>query len=159
MIFDDAGHCVLVDFQLIRYAPLAHDLMQMLYLATTREFRKKHERQIIEFYYATLKETLTANGYVGSAPSFEEVLQGAEEQRLPALVTAAIFHPTVLMDGKTAAIIMDSPATYESYYFHDRRPFVYDIMAKDPEYKIRIEEIVTEFAEVSLIFDSIPQPT
>lgn len=159
MIFDQTGGCNLVDFQLVRYAPLAHDLMQVIYLCSTRQFRARHELRVIEHYYATLKETLIISRFRGVIPSYEEVLQGAEEQRLPALVTAMIFHPTVLMDGKTAARIMDDPVTYEAYYFRDRRPFVKEIMAADAEYEGWIKETVRELAEMSAVADSLPRPS
>lgn len=159
MIFNGDDHCKLVDFQLIRYAPLAHDVMQLLYLSTSREFRQKNEQQMIGYYYDKLTECLTDNGFKGDIPSFEELTNGVEEQRLPAVVTACIFHPTVLMDGKTAARIMNDPATYEAYYFTRRKPFVDAIMAENPEYEKWVKDDVRELAEMSLRLDTVPKLT
>lgn len=159
MVFDGNDRCYLVDFQLTRYSPLAHDLMQLLYLCTSREFRQKHERRMIEYYYQVLIETLELNDFKGDMISFEEVLQGAEEQRLPAVVVAMIFHPTVLMNGKTAATIMNDTDTYESYFFKDRKPFVDKIMAEEPDYREKIIEDVKELVDISMIADSLPIPT
>ncbi|XP_011502834.1 PREDICTED: uncharacterized protein LOC105366188 [Ceratosolen solmsi marchali] len=158
ILFDKNNRCNLVDFQLVRYAPLAHDVMQLLYLTTSKELRQKCESEVIKYYYATLIEHLKINDFHSSLPTFEEVLEGAEEQRLLALITAIIFHPTVLMDGITAARIMDNPITYEAYYFKDRKPFVDKIMAEDPVYKQKLIETVEELVEMSLILDSLPRP-
>jgi hypothetical protein len=159
MLFDNNNLCNLVDFQLVRYAPLAHDLMQLIYLTTSKELRLKCEREMIEYYYARLTEHLSINHYTGDVPTFKEVMQGVEEQRLLALVTAMIFHPTVLMNSTTAATIMDNSDTYERYYFIDRKPFVDKIMAEDPEYKQKLIETVEELVEMSLILDNLPRPT
>ncbi|XP_001601082.1 uncharacterized protein LOC100116640 [Nasonia vitripennis] len=159
MIFDSKDHCKLVDFQLIRYAPLAHDVMQLLYLSTSREFRQRHEQHMIDYYYAVLTECLTINSFKGDLPSFEEVMNGIEEQRLPAVVTACIFHPTVLMDGKTAGRIMNDSTTYEAYYFTRRKPFVDAIMAEDPEYEKWVRDDVRELAEITSRMDSVPKLT
>ncbi|XP_058792973.1 uncharacterized protein LOC131665237 [Phymastichus coffea] len=159
MVFDDNGRCNLVDFQLIRYSPLAHDVMQLLYLCTSKEFRRKNERRMIEYYYGILTDTLRLNNFKGNMISLEEVVQGAEEQRFAALVTAVIFHPTVLMDGKTAGNIMNDTAAYESYYFKNRKPFVDEIMANNDDYRDRLIEDVNELVELSLKVDNLPRPT
>ncbi|KAL7294541.1 hypothetical protein TKK_0012069 [Trichogramma kaykai] len=159
LMFDAAlRRCRLVDYQLLRYAPLSHDLAQLLYLCSTRDFRRRHEAKMIELYTATLLERLSTR-YEGPQPSRDEILRGYEEQRMPACATAVIFHPTVLMSGRDAARIMDEPATYEEYYFRNRLPFVRLIMAGDKEYEARILEDVEELIEMSRRYDNVPKPT
>ncbi|XP_023314911.1 uncharacterized protein LOC111693711 [Trichogramma pretiosum] len=157
----DAGlrHCRLVDYQLLRYAPLGHDLAQLLYLCSTRDFRRRNEAKMIELYTETLLERLSTTRYEGPRPEREDILRCYEEQRMPACATAVIFHPTVLMSGRVAAQIMDEPATYEEYYFRNRLPFVRRIMAGDKEYEARILEDVEELVEMSRRYDDLPKPT
>jgi hypothetical protein len=159
LLFNSKNCCRLVDFQLIRYAPLAHDVMQLLYLTTTREFREKFEQEIVEHYYSTLTESLSINNFQGTVPTFEEVLRGVEEQRFLALVSAMTNFPTIMIDGKIGASIMNSPNAYEAYFFQDRRPFVNRIMKLDSEYEFRIKAIVTELAEWSLKVNNLPHAT
>ncbi|XP_008207977.1 uncharacterized protein LOC103316378 [Nasonia vitripennis] len=159
LIFDGEDRCNLVDFQLLRYAPLAHDVIRLIYLTSRRELRREHEAQLLEHYYVTLRKTLVDNAFKGVMPSYEELLLGVEEQRLGAVVTVAVDHPTVMMDGKMAATIMDDPTTYEAFFFKDRKPFVDKIMSVDPEFERVVKAAVQELAEMSLIVDSLPRPT
>lgn len=154
MMFDRNNHCRLLDFQLIRYSPLAQDVMLFLYLSTWRELRRQHERKLIEYYYGVLRETLANNCFKGQVPRLGEVLQSAEEQKLPTLVVAVMFHPAQLMAGK-AANVLDDSQNYEEYYFKDRRPFVFKHMAENEEYSRKLEETVTEFVEMSMIIDEL----
>ncbi|XP_043482957.1 uncharacterized protein LOC122511642 [Leptopilina heterotoma] len=151
--------CVLVDFQLLRYSSLAHDVTQLLYLCTTRDFREKHEAELIKHYFAVLTRALMENNKNIQIPSWSELLDGIEEQRLCAIVTAAIFFPTVLMDGKSGAEIFDDPENYDKYVFHDRKDFVFSIMQRDPHYARRINEIVEELVEFAEKLQHLPNPS
>lgn len=51
-------NCCLVDFQLCRYAPPALDVLIFLYFTTTKELKKKHFEELIDFYYCELKKNL-----------------------------------------------------------------------------------------------------
>ena len=159
LLFSDTNQCNLVDFQLFRYAPLAHDVIQLLYLTTTRDYRENNEFRLVEYYYATLKKSLVLNNFLGLMPSYEEVLLGVEEQRFPALVNAAINYPTMMMDGKIGAKVLSDLDSYNAYFLRDRRPFVDQIMTIDSEYARKIKDIVRELAEVSLKVDDLPRPS
>ncbi|XP_001601411.1 uncharacterized protein LOC100116567 [Nasonia vitripennis] len=158
LIFDPADRCIIVDFQLLRYSPLAQDLMQLIYLSTTREFRRQHETQLIKHYYESLEAALKLNGFKGPVPSFQELMEGVEEQRFPSLVSAVINFPTIMMDGKIGAEIMNGLDAYESYFFVNRKPFVDKIVARDPEYGRRVVEVVKELAEMVQKVESLPRP-
>ncbi|XP_058803313.1 uncharacterized protein LOC131671128 [Phymastichus coffea] len=158
LIFDHANHCRLVDFQMVRYLPPAHDLMLLLYYGAATEVRQ-HERQLVEHYYRVFIDTLELNNFKGNVPGFEELLQGIAELRLPALFTAVLYHPIVLLDTSTASKIMSNPTTCEAIFFGDRKSIVKDYMAKNHEYKKKIQENIKEFVDMSLLIDSIPEYT
>lgn len=156
LIFDQTDHCRLVDFQMVRYLPPAHDLMLLLYYGADAEVRQKHEQRLIKHYYRIFTEALELNDFQGKVISFEELLQGVEELRLAALFTAVLFHPIVLMDTQTASKIMSDPVTNDAIFFGDRKSIVKEYMTKNPEYKKKIQDNVREFVEMSLVIDSIP---
>lgn len=151
--------CVLVDFQLLRYSPLAHDITQLLYLCTTREFRQNHETELLRHYFSVLTRVLNENNKKIQIPTWKEILDGVEEQRLCGIVTAAIFFPTVLMDGKMGAEIFDDPENYDKYVFHDRKDFVFSIMQRDTQYASRIKEVVHELADFAERLQYLPNPS
>ncbi|XP_066602585.1 uncharacterized protein [Prorops nasuta] len=155
---DSPPNCVLLDYQLFRYCPLAHDVIQLLYLCTSRSFRNINEKEMIQHYYNTLCEVLTENQPNMEHPSWDELMQSIEEQRLGAIVTAALFFPTVLMDEQLGAQIFDDPLVYSQYYFHRRDNIVIENMKKNIQYDYRIKEVVMELAEASLKLDQLPRP-
>ncbi|KAK2582530.1 hypothetical protein KPH14_004824 [Odynerus spinipes] len=155
---DTPPKCLLVDFQLLRYCPLAHDVSQLLYLCTSRSFRRTQEEDMLKHYYAVLCETLKANRFSGRYPSWSELVQGIEEQRLGSLITAMLYFPTVLMDENLGAKIMNDPTTYSEYVFRDRANIVITNMKQDPEYNNRIAETIEELIELASRLNELPKP-
>lgn len=151
--------CMLVDFQLLRYSPLAHDVAQFLYLCTDRSFRETWESTMLHHYYDTLCETLNIHGIHTRIPPWSELIEGMEEQRLGAVITAVSFFPTVLMDENLSAQVINNSASYVEYYFRDKKNVVLSNMEKDPVYKRRISEAVIELAELASQLDQLPKPS
>lgn len=151
--------CLLVDFQLFRYSPLAHDVAQFLYLCTDRSFREIWESAMLRHYYDTLREVLNVHEIRTQIPPLSELIEGMEEQRLGAVITAIIYFPTVLMDESLSARVMNNSASYIEYYFRNRKEFVLSNMEKDPVYKRRISEAVIELVELTLRLDQLPKPS
>ncbi|XP_018312827.1 uncharacterized protein [Mycetomoellerius zeteki] len=151
--------CLLVDFQLLRYSPLAHDVAQLLYLCTDRSFRETWESTMLHHYYDTLRETLNMHEIRVQIPPWSELIEGMEEQRLGAVITTVLFFPTVLMDENLSAQLMNNPASYMKFYFRDKKEFVLLNMKKDPIYNKRISEAIIELAEFALRLDQLPKPS
>lgn len=151
--------CLLVDFQLLRYAPLVHDVAQLLYLCTDRSFRQSSEETMLKHYYSVLCETLKSAGTSIEIPPWSEIVEGYEEQRLAGAVAAATFFQTVLMDEDFGAEIMSNPETYNEYVFENRTETVLSLMKKDPRYRKRITESVVDMVDLSLRLDQLPKPS
>ncbi|XP_011162484.1 uncharacterized protein LOC105197694 [Solenopsis invicta] len=151
--------CMLVDFQLLRYSPLAHDVAQFLYMCTDRSFRETWENAMLRHYYDTLRETLNIHETRTQIPPWSELIQGMEEQRLGALITALLNFPTILMDETQSAQIVSDPASYVEHYFRNKNEFVLSCMEKDPAYGRRINEAVIELAELASRLDQLPKPS
>ncbi|XP_076654716.1 uncharacterized protein LOC143360058 [Halictus rubicundus] len=151
--------CLLVDFQLLRYAPLAHDVAQFLYLCTDRSFRQSSEETMLKHYYNVLCETLKSAETRVEIPPWSEIVEGYEEQRLAGAVAAATFFQTVLMDENLGAVIMSDPVTYNEYVFEDRTEIVFNIMKECPRYRKRVTESAVDLVDLSLRFDQLPKPS
>ncbi|XP_054008721.1 uncharacterized protein LOC128892375 [Hylaeus anthracinus] len=152
--------CLLVDFQLVRYSPLAHDVAQLLYLCTDRSFRETSEETMLKHYYSVLCETLNSMKSTSvELPPWSELVQGMEEQRLGAAITAAAYYQTVLLDEDLGARIMNKPDSYNEYVFKNRDNIVIEAMKNDAAYNKRISESVAELVELSFRFEELPKPT
>jgi len=154
---DVSPKCLLVDFQLLRYSPLAHDVAQFLYLCTDRSFRETWESTMLRHYYDTLRETLNIHEIPVQIPPWSELIEGMEEQRLGAIITAIICFPTVLIDETRDAQVMKSVSF--SDFFWNKKAFIFSNMEKDPVYKRRINEVVIELAELASRLDQLPKPS
>ncbi|XP_034952455.1 uncharacterized protein [Chelonus insularis] len=162
LLFDNSSppNCRLVDFQLLRYAPFGHDIAQFLYLCSSRQIRDTKGLELIKYYHNELKNCLNFNLNVKiTIPSWNELLQSYEEQKVGAVVTAVLYFPTVLLDGKLGAQIMNTPELYVNYRYKDRRDIVLENMEKDSLYNLRMREIIEELVELSLKLDSLPRPS
>ncbi|KAG8362549.1 uncharacterized LOC105270012 [Fopius arisanus] len=160
LMFNDADppECKLVDFQLFRYSPVGHDLAQFLYLCASRELRDSKKEELLNYYWEQLLEKLGDVVVTRKIPTLEEVLQGYEEQRIAACCTAALYFPTVLLDGTVGAEIMDQNESYEQFYFEDRRDIVLGIMRENVSYGERIQETVRELVEMSFKVEEFSAP-
>jgi len=114
---------------------------------------------MLHHYYDTLCETLNIHGTHIQTPPWSELIQGMEEQRLGAIITAIIYFPTVLLNENISARVMNNSASYAEYCFLDRKEFVLSNMEKDPVYKRRINEAVIELAELASRLDQLPKPS
>lgn len=150
--------CYVIDFQLVRYSPPGYDIAMLLYLTASQKLRETRGDAMVRHYYSTLCETLAMYDPPVKPPSFSNILEGMEAQRLGALVTAMIYLPTVLMDGALCASLMNNPVTYAKYVFTDRRDVVLSNMKRDVSYDTRIKEVVTELHEFSQRLHTLPVP-
>ncbi|KAK0178505.1 hypothetical protein PV327_007391 [Microctonus hyperodae] len=162
LMFDENSppNCRLVDFQLLRYSPLAHDIAQFLYLCGSRHLRDNKTTELLKYYHETIILCLNMNSNIKvPLPTWQEILQGYEEQKLPAAVTAIMYLPIVLLHSELGDEVMNDSERYASFIFHDRRDIVINNMNVDDNYNSRLTEMVEELVEMSLKMDSLPIPT
>ncbi|XP_031836890.1 uncharacterized protein LOC116428860 [Nomia melanderi] len=156
---DAPPKCLLVDYQMMRYSPLAHDVAQFLYLCTDRDFRAASEEAMLKHYYSVLCETLKSSEISVEIPAWSEIVEGMEEQRLGGAITAASFFQTVMMNDTMALEITSNSDTFHKYSFEGRNEIVLNMMKNDPNYGKRLTEAVTELVELSARFEELPKPT
>lgn len=154
LMFDDSQpipKCVLVDFQFLRYVPPMFDVLQLMYLTTRRDFRKKREIEMLKHYHGVLCKTLRNNsdGQV-DIPSFSDILEEYEEMRIIGAITAALYHPTILVNGELVAETMTNSDGFADFmYGADRVEFLFKYMERDAVFKDRLVESITELIEIS----------
>lgn len=143
-------NAMIIDYQCIRYGPPAFDLMILLYLTTTRNFREEHEADILYHYYDIFSECI-AEETKAKLKSFgydkNDFLWWCERGRMFALFEAIGILPFVLMDSKNAEKVFDDPETFEKLTLEDRTEPVVAYAKKCEEYKQRNLEVSEEFME------------
>lgn len=149
LMYNETKECLLIDFQFIRYTPPVMDILQLFYINASKLFREKHEKELIEFYYSFLKETVENNDMEAEIPSLEEISSAYEDLRIFGIILASIHFPMCLLDPNISKEQQSTSEGYEKFIFGDRTDVTLDYMEKDKFYKSIVEEVVTELAEVA----------
>lgn len=88
----------MIDFQIIRYAPLSRDLLYFMYMCTSCEFRKKHEADIIKMYVKAFNENCVKLGR-SERITFEKYYEEYDRARMYGLIMAVSVRHMVYVDG------------------------------------------------------------
>ncbi|CAF4931906.1 unnamed protein product [Pieris macdunnoughi] len=149
----EQGHpseAVLLDFQCVRYAPPALDLMIFLYLTTSKEFRRAHEKEIFNQYYTvftqhlddTVKSKLKDYNY-----GRWDFFNWCERARMFAMVQAMAIFPFTLMSPSLAQKTFDNPDTFTKLMDEDRSEPVLAFARECTVYRERQLQVSEEFVE------------
>ncbi|CAH2095801.1 unnamed protein product [Euphydryas editha] len=147
---DVATNAILLDYQCIRFAPPAFDMMMFLYLTTKKSFRECHESEVLRHYYSVFSESLdddTKRRLAALNYDLDTFLVWCEKARLfGMLLTVAIF-PYTLMDPIVAQKTFDDPETYTYLMEVDRSVPVIAHAKENTVYRIKQLEISEEIVE------------
>ncbi|KAJ8680537.1 hypothetical protein QAD02_016324 [Eretmocerus hayati] len=155
LMFDDTKpipRCILIDYQLFRYAPMVLDILMLLYLNTTRKFRLSKGKELIQFYHSVLEKTVVENDSTSKkakCPSLKQILAEYEELRLYGPALACLYFPVVLLNSKDAELYTKDSESYHNFFYVNRTSTTLEHIEKDPFFKERIEEVVAEMIEIS----------
>lgn len=136
----------LVDFQLTRYAPPAMDLVTFMYVCSTREFRRLHEREILQNYCDVLESELKLHEIDLKVLPREEIFQSYEEYRLAGLIESSLFCHLILLPDDLATDIMQSSEEYDKFISQCRAEKCFAAFKED-YYRERMTELLTELID------------
>ncbi|KAF5287314.1 hypothetical protein FQR65_LT02187 [Abscondita terminalis] len=121
--------CRIIDYQILRYCPPAHDLLTLLYLTTTRAR-----------YNCNVTSIYTYEHFMDSCYSL--VPQAVCQEVL-------FYHFTLTNPALMKDYISDEQLTYK-IFLEDRRDFIKDMCNRDPVYKARMRESLEDLKEMCL---------
>jgi hypothetical protein len=91
-------HVKLIDFQICRYAPPSRDLLYCMSVCASVDFRQKHEKQILRFYYDAFIKNCSDLGKDCSL-SWDELYRDYDRARLFGLMMTVAFRPMIYLEG------------------------------------------------------------
>ena len=147
LLFDTSypARCFFVDYQFIRYASPCVDVAMLLYLHTTPSQRRQSEMELFRFYHSKLHEVIKLND--GKAPDYEQLLRDYRGRRLLGMLFASLYEPALYLKPERLAEIMNNPDQLENWFFHNRIDVIKGNMAEDPEYRVKMKDMVQELLE------------
>lgn len=140
--------CKFVDFQCGRYVPPSQDVLSVLYLTTSRDFRKEHLYELLGMYYSCLERHLKISGVdAQTVLPFEQFLESCDEQKVFAIIQTAIFFPLVLIDVESIEQYFSNVDLNQKALFEDRSYLILAHKDKDEGYCNRIKEAIEDLME------------
>jgi Ecdysteroid kinase-like family len=88
----------MIDFQIVRYAPLGRDLLYFMYMCTSCEFRKKYENDLIKMYVKAFNDNCVEMGR-DERVTFDEFYEEYDKARMYGLIMAVSVRHMVYVDG------------------------------------------------------------
>lgn len=147
MIDDEEPKCLLVDYQMVRYAPRMFDVAELICLSTTKEVRDREEKLVLKTYWNELCETLRKCQPELERPSLEELEKEYEDAKIAGLFTAILYYPTILLGEEVYMEHDDDTDVLKKFVFRQNNDCIMEHMEKDKAYGKRIAEVVLEFLD------------
>lgn len=139
--------CKLVDFQQSRYLPPAVDVLCLLYLTTSREFREQHMYELIGIYYTILEKLLARyNVDVKSIVSLGDFLESCETYKAFAIFQCATHLQFIMIDDGRLKELFEDLEYCKSFFTTDRTPLI-AANFDDAYYRGRLQDSVADLKE------------
>ncbi|XP_014212700.1 uncharacterized protein LOC106642435 [Copidosoma floridanum] len=153
VMFDDTKptpKSVLVDFQVLRYGPQVLDVLKLLHLHTSRDFRKTHEKELVQIYQSVVEETVKMSKMSGIAKvsSLQETVAAMDDLRIFGPGMASLYLPVVLMDPEILKEKTKDSEGFNNFLFGDRIEITLEYMEKSELYNNRIVEAVSDLENI-----------
>ncbi|CAH2095798.1 unnamed protein product [Euphydryas editha] len=147
---DVATNAILLDYQCMRFAPPAFDIMLLLHLTTTKSFRECHESEVLRHYYSVFSELLdddTKRRLAGLHYNLDHFLFWCEKARLHGMMYTAGAFPIILMESVQAQKNFDDPETLKDLLEIDRSVPVIDHARENNIYRNKLLDLFEEIVE------------
>ncbi|KAK7794872.1 hypothetical protein R5R35_013589 [Gryllus longicercus] len=141
-----------VDFQLVRYAPPACDVITFLFLLTDKTFRENHSQYLITHYYDKFAEELCRRNLdpekLFPKSEFEE---SCEYYNILGVILAPVALPMLLLPPEVVDEHFRTPERFVQFMLEDRSTECVDYYHSNAEFRQRICDIIEEFVESCIL--------
>lgn len=139
-------HCILIDFQTVRYLPITIDVLMAIICTAKRETTIEHFEKFLLFYYDHLRfYTESVNIELESLMSFENFRLVCGYHRIVMLIYRCILLMITMIPASDFGNFSES----EIYQFCevDKSEIVLKVMKNDIDYEKRIVDSVSDVIE------------
>ncbi|KAK7794868.1 hypothetical protein R5R35_013585 [Gryllus longicercus] len=141
-----------VDYQVLRYAPPATDLVIFINTTTNQNFRKRHNKDMLKIYYKEFNSELQEYGLsANEILSFEELHESFEHFSPAGRAIAGLYYQLILMDHEKKNSLFSSPENYSTFFLIDRSSDVRECFLKDEVFRYRMEEALNELIDKDIL--------
>lgn len=140
---------MLIDFQIARYVPPAHDIMGFLYITTSRQFRKNNMKKICDIYYEELKQNVASYGYaIEDIIPRSEFDESCEEQEIFGATQTAQYYQLTQLNSDYIERAAKNKEKWVRGLFEDRSEIVLDNYKSDDDYRYKIKQTLKNLRDI-----------
>ncbi|VEN39057.1 unnamed protein product [Callosobruchus maculatus] len=141
--------CKLIDFQTVKYGPLAFDLLQFVMTNTRRSMRKEHESDLLQHYYDYFSKLLTRQGFRPDEILTErEFADACNIFRLPAKIQAVVDRSITLIPEEKYLEASKSEEAFSKFIFEERSKYMVEAFNSSSTYRDIMTEDIIELNEM-----------
>nr|XP_033325397.1 uncharacterized protein LOC117219936 [Megalopta genalis]XP_033325408.1 uncharacterized protein LOC117219936 [Megalopta genalis] len=141
--------CCLIDFQLARYNPPAHDVLCFLQFTTVRQLREDHCNELFKIYHETVSAALKdANLDIEKLLPWDGFVESIDDLRKMCILHGILNIPIMLLEPVAASKYFSrEPELLENVLYVDRTPLMCEQMRDVPRYRERLIDALLELHE------------
>lgn len=144
--FETPTHCLLLDFQIVKYLPLPIDALMAVILNTRRDDHNERLQCYLKFYYDSLADEVMKSGIdLESKITFKDFREACNYFKLVAVIYNAIS--IMITHIPTEFFVQIPHEEYEEFSIRDRTKTVFKFMEEDKFYRDCVVEAVEEIIE------------
>ncbi|XP_055641915.1 uncharacterized protein LOC129778822 isoform X2 [Toxorhynchites rutilus septentrionalis] len=142
--------CMLLDFQLARYAPPALDVLTVIMLCSDSGFRREYLDALLNNYYADLVQHAAChNVNLAQVLPRNDFNASCKHYHLAGLIESCLFSHFTLIPGDLVAPLMQSSESFDAY-IHDEGAKIALCLAafeQNETYRTRLTDMLQEIIE------------
>lgn len=148
--FSKPTDCKFIDYQLSRFSPPAFDLVQLIFINSTDNFRVIYLDDVLNTYCDTFETELKNAKLDPSILPRSEIIESFKEFYLIGLIEACVFGHLTLLPPTLSSNILGSSEEYDKFMNQSRVETCLKAFEED-YYRERMTEILTEIIENFII--------
>ncbi|EDW03618.1 uncharacterized protein LOC6562174 [Drosophila grimshawi] len=140
--------CRFVDFQLARYAAPVIDLITVLTIPTTSQFREAHLSELLAEYYRFMTEFLKRAGLnISDFMTEAEYYDSVEEYRIVGLIESCLFCHLVIMPTTCTQDLTGTADGFSDFFSRKRIDICLKAFNTDEIYRSRMQDMLEDFID------------
>ncbi|KAH8374216.1 hypothetical protein KR200_004906 [Drosophila serrata] len=140
--------CRLVDFQLARYAPPVLDVLTVLTIPTSKQFRDAHLQELLAEYYRFMTEFLKRAGLdIARFMPEKSFYDSVEEFSSIGLIESCLFCHLVTLPPESTKKLTSSADGFSDFFSNRRIEICVEAFHKDELYRNRLTDMVQDFVD------------
>ncbi|XP_033156656.1 uncharacterized protein LOC117138562 [Drosophila mauritiana] len=144
--------CRLVDFQLARYAPPVLDVLTVLTIPTSKEFRDAHLSELLAEYYRFMTEFLKrADLDIARFIPEQSFYESVQKFRSVGLIESCLFCHLVILPPQCTQKLTSSVDGFNDFFSNKRIEICLEAFNTDELYRSRLVDMIEDFVDQFVI--------